>query len=97
MSEPTTPSTDDVRSRAVEHLKKKRAFYGHLLVYVLVNAVIVVVWAMTSHGFFWPIFPMLGWGIGVALNAWDVFASEVTEEQIDHEVDRLRHHGSTQG
>ncbi len=45
---PTSAPPAQLRDRAVEQLKKKRAFYGHLLVYVLVNATIVVVWAMTS-------------------------------------------------
>jgi cytochrome b561 len=85
-----TPVTE-LRERAVEQLKKKRAFYGHLLVYTLVNATIVVVWAMTADGgFFWPVFPMLGWGIGVVMNAWDVWHGDFTEAQVAHEVQRLQ-------
>jgi len=42
----------------VQQLKKRRDFYGHLLVYVLVNTFLVVIWAVVdSHGFFWPVFP----------------------------------------
>ena len=55
---PDTTSSADLRERALRQLKKKRDFYGHVLVYVLVNTTLVVVWALTSHGFFWPIFPM---------------------------------------
>ena len=88
---PTTAPPVELRDRAVEQLKKKRAFYGHLLVYTLVNATTVIVWAMTSDGgFFWPIFLMLGWGIGVVMNAWDVWHGEFTEEQIAHEMERLQ-------
>jgi hypothetical protein len=37
--------TDEVlRERAVKHLKKRRDFYGHVMVYVLVNAFLVVIW-----------------------------------------------------
>jgi 2TM domain len=54
------------RDKAVAQLKKRRDFRGHLLVYVLVNAFLVVIWAVTDvHGFFWPVFPIFGWGIGV--------------------------------
>lgn len=88
---PTTTPPTELRDRAVEQLKKKRAFYGHLLVYVLFNAMIVVVWAMTTHGFFWPIFPMLGWGIGVVMNAWDVWRGDFTSDQIAREMARLEH------
>lgn len=84
-----------LRDRAVRQLKKRRDFYGHLLVYMLVNAFLVVIWAMTNiHGFFWPVFPIVGWGIGVVMNAWDVYARhEISEAEIRHEMDRLAKHG----
>ena len=84
---------DDVlRDRAIKRLKKRRDFHAHLLVYVLVNAFIVAIWALTNvHGFFWPIFPLLGWGIGVVMNAWDVYRpEEFDEDQIRREMDRLQ-------
>ena len=83
---------DPLRDRAVKQLKKRRDFMSHLLVYVLVNSFIVLIWAITnSGGFFWPIFPMVGWGIGVVMNAWDVWHSaEFDEDQIRREVARIR-------
>jgi hypothetical protein len=36
--------------------------------YLLVNAFLILIWAVTGAGFFWPIFPLVGWGVGVALN-----------------------------
>jgi len=84
--------TDEVlREQAIRRLKKKRDFQGHLLVYVLVNAFIVAIWAVTGSGFFWPIFPIIGWGIGVVLNAWDVYrADEPDEDRIRREMEMLR-------
>ena len=78
------------RDRAVEQLKKRRDFRGHLLVYVLVNAFLVVIWAITGdHGFFWPVFVIGAWGIGVVMNAWDVYwRREITEQDIQHEMER---------
>src|SRR5689334_12601785 len=38
----TGQSVDDIRARAVKQLKKRRDFYAHLLVYVLVNSFIVI-------------------------------------------------------
>ena len=83
----------DLREQAIKRLKKRRDFYGHVLVYVLVNAFLVVIWAFTSpDAFFWPIFPIVGWGIGVVMNAWDVFfSSEIDEERIQREMDHLQH------
>jgi 2TM domain len=84
-----------LRERAIKRLKKKRDFAGHLLVYFLVNTFIVSIWALTNvHGFFWPVFPLVGWGIGVIMNAWDVFRSEeFGEDEIRREVQRLQHQG----
>lgn len=38
-----------------------------LLPYLAVNVVLVMVWAVTGAGYFWPIWPITGWGIGVAV------------------------------
>ena len=43
-------TTDDqaLRERAVKRLKKQRDFRIHLLMYVLINGLLVVIWAMTG-------------------------------------------------
>jgi hypothetical protein len=81
----------DLRGQAVASLKKRSDFRTHIFIYIAVNAVLVVIWALTSDGgFFWPIFPILGWGIGVAANAWDVYVNKPPSEQdIQREVERL--------
>ena len=78
------------RDQAVTHLKKRRDFHAHLLVYVLVNAFLVVIWAIAgAHGFFWPIFSIAGWGIGLVMNAWDVYwRHPITETDIKREIER---------
>jgi hypothetical protein len=84
-----------LRERAIKRLKKRHDFYGHLLVYTLVNAFLVVIWALTDvHGFFWPVFPIVGWGIGVVMNAWDAFRDEEFDEQrVRREMERLQRQG----
>lgn len=49
---------------------QRRGFWIHLLVYVVVNAVLVASWALGGGGFFWPVFLMATWGIGVLVNAY---------------------------
>ena len=80
-----------LRERALERLKKKRDFRTHIVIYVAVNAFLVAIWAVTGAGFFWPIFPILGWGIGVGANAWDVYGRKpITEDEVQRETERLR-------
>jgi hypothetical protein len=93
MPSTTEPATGEqaLRERAVKRLKKQSDFRVHVLIYLMVNAFLVVIWAMTNPGFFWPIFPIAGWGIGVVANAWDAYGRDVpTESQISREMERLR-------
>jgi hypothetical protein len=66
------------------------------LVFVLVNAAVITIWAwLGDGGFFWPGFLILGWGIGLVMNAWDVFYLSYEDEgQIEREIDRLRRHAA---
>jgi uncharacterized membrane protein len=86
------PQTEsDLRAEALRSLKKKRDFRSHVVVYALVNLLLIVIWLVTGAGFFWPIFPLVGWGIAVAFNAWDVYGRRpITEDEIRREEDRLR-------
>ena len=33
--------------------------------FLAVNLVLIVIWAATGAGYFWPIWPLLGWGLGL--------------------------------
>lgn len=81
-----------LRDRAVKRLKKRRDFYGHLLIYALLNGFLIVIWAVTGGGFFWPVFILVGWGIGVVMNAWDVYGhlDEFDEAQINREIKKMQ-------
>ena len=42
------------------------AFRLHAAAYGMTNALLIGTWGLTGHGFFWPFFPIAGWGIGLA-------------------------------
>ncbi len=89
-----TASEEALRERAVKRLKKKRYLAAHALIYCLVNGFIVAIWLFTGHGFFWPIFPIVGWGIGLVMNVWDVYrGDELDEAEIRREIERLQRRG----
>lgn len=78
------------RDRALGRLKKKREFATHVAVYVVVNVFLIILWATADdRGFFWPMYPLLGWGVGIVLHGWDVYRGGPTEEQIRKEIDRV--------
>jgi len=76
------------RDEAIKRIKEKRDFTTHLLVYVLVNALLVVVWAMNSNSYFWPIWVIAGWGIGLVMHAWETFRRPISEEAIRREMNK---------
>jgi hypothetical protein len=80
----------DLRGRAIRRLKQKRDFGAHLFIYLVVNAFVIGIWAVTGSGFFWPVFLLSFWGIGLVLNAWDVYwRKPVSEDQIRREMQRM--------
>ena len=82
------------RDQAVNQLKKRRDFRGHLLAYLLVNTLLVVIWGTTSAGFFWPAFVIVPWGLGVAMNAWDAYGRpDLSGQAIQHEMERPTRRG----
>jgi fatty acid desaturase len=89
----TTP--DAVREQALRQLKKRRDLKAHAVVYALVNAAVWAIWlvvAVGSHSWWpWPVFMTVFWGIGLAMNAWDVyFRKPITEQDLQREIDRLK-------
>lgn len=88
--EPPVGTTNDaLRRRAVQRLEDRRGLQAHVLAYVLVNGFLVAIWAMNDGGFFWPVFPILGWGIGLAFHVWAIVSPEPSEDKIQQEMRRL--------
>lgn len=85
-----------LRALAVASLHKKRGFRTHLTAYVLVNGLLIIVWLATAISagdgawFPWPVFPLFGWGIGLAFHARAAYGSGITEAAIRQEMSRLR-------
>lgn len=50
----------------------------HLIVYLLVNVMLIGIWAASGAGYFWPIWPIMGWGIGVGAHAAPLLAGAGT-------------------
>jgi hypothetical protein len=82
---------EELREVAKQRVEKRRDLGTHLVVYCVVNAMLVGVWALTGGGYFWPAWVMGFWGIGVIMNIWDVyFRRPVTEHDIEQEMKRLQ-------
>lgn len=65
------PTDDEIRKMA----KARVDFRQHALAYVLVNLFLVGVWWFEGRGGYWPLWVHLGWGLGLAFNAYHAYGS----------------------
>lgn len=91
----TEPSTESLAYiKASKRVKELKGFYGNLTSYCLVIPFLIFVNLYTSPQYHWFWWPMLGWGIGVASHAFQVFGigRNWEEKQIRKmmENDRLK-------
>ena len=84
------PSEDEIARRAHRRLVQLKAFYSHLAVYLAVNTMLHVINLMTS-GRYWAIWPLLGWGVAIALQAAATFDWPMRLLAPDWEDRKLRH------
>ncbi len=79
----------DERELARRRVQNRRDFTSHLVAYVVINAFLIGVWAATGFGYFWPVWILGPWGVGIVLHAWEVFLRRpVTDEDVDDELRR---------
>lgn len=88
---PSGGPTQTERELARKRVQDRRDFGSHLVAYVVINAFLIAIWAVTGAGYFWPVWVIAGWGVGLVLHAWDVFFRRpITEEDVEAELCRLR-------
>src|SRR5688572_2968006 len=63
---PRVTLASDLRRRREQ---ERRELRDHVRTYLAVNLLLVVIWALTGAGGAWFIWPLLGWGIGLAAHA----------------------------
>jgi Domain of unknown function (DUF1707)/2TM domain len=47
--------------------RRRRRLRPEWAVYLAVNGMLVAIWALTGAGYFWPAWPLLGWGLLLAM------------------------------
>lgn len=84
---------DDIEQLARRRAGAKLGWYVHAAAFVVVN---LVLFGMSRYGFGnrpWSIFPLLGWGLGLALHGISVFVlgtgSGLRERMVQKERERL--------
>jgi fatty acid desaturase len=97
---PVDDTPEALRQRAIRRIKEKYDFKIHLVVFLTINAMLIALWAFTGNvlglapgmplPFFWPAFPLIGWGIGLVIHGYTAyFSAAYSEAQIQREMHRL--------
>ncbi|MCC6726020.1 MAG: 2TM domain-containing protein [Saprospiraceae bacterium] len=88
--------TQDELSKAKKRVKDKKDFYQHLMSYAIVNTFLFVLNMITSPSYLWFVFPLLGWGVGLAFHyvgvfgipGFDILSKEWEERELEKELRR---------
>ena len=95
-SPPTdSPDSPEYRNLIRKRLKKQQQFNRYLGIWAGVSLLLLTIWFFTMPGgYFWPMWPILGMGIG-AFFQWraaygPLAPKEITEADIDAEIQRLK-------
>jgi hypothetical protein len=87
---PGEPPLDPEQMRAVAQVQRWHDFKAHAGAYVLINTVLVIVWALTGTGVFWPGVPLVAWGLGLSSQHFLNSFSPIGEARVRRELRRRR-------
>ncbi len=86
-----------IKEEKIKPRDRKKGFYRHLGIYVIVNIILIIVWARTgaeSDPVPWFIYPLGCWGVFVI---WDYLKAYILAEQtgweirqIEREIEKLK-------
>jgi hypothetical protein len=90
----------ELRQKAEKRAEEKVDFLIHFVIYLCVNALLIGVWYFNGgsgwftggQGMFpWFIFPLFGWGIGIAAHFFGAFASPNLKDRFaQKEYERMK-------
>ena len=76
-----------------EEAKKRIGFKSHLSSYIIVNLFLWGLWYFTgSAAYIWPLWPTLGWGVGLAFHFVGVYVTGGIFS-IEKEMKKMRDKG----
>ena len=85
-------SEEQIYEEASRKVKAKKGFYGGLATYLVVNVVLIVIWALSGQGYMWFLWPLGVWGVFVLGHFLRVFVFEKGSDQqaIEKEAEKMR-------
>lgn len=94
----TEMSEKEIYEAARKRVEEKKGFFIHLSAYIIINLMLILLWAFAAGGGYpWFIWPLGGWAIGLVFHFLGVFVfSKQTgweRRAIEKEMEKIRHSG----
>ena len=82
---------EELYQLATKRLALKKAFFIHLVIYIAVMLLLVVI-NLSFSSTLWFIYPLLGWGIGVAIHGFTTYSkiSSSSQHKIRKEIEKIK-------
>lgn len=87
---------DNLRALAEKRADAKIKFYKSFIIFIIVNAFLAVINAVYTPQFWWVLFPLFFWGIGIFIKFLNAFiienkfnTVEYRERKIQEEMAKL--------
>jgi len=82
-------SDNGARDAAIHRLNRKRGFFSYIVGAVVVSLLMVVIWALSGRGYFWPAWVMLAFVVGLVVMGINMLINKpLTDEQINREMQK---------
>ncbi|MFS0749941.1 MULTISPECIES: 2TM domain-containing protein [Oceanobacillus] len=86
---------DNKYVRAKKKVEELKAFYIHLIVFILINSMFIVINVLNYEqaGHWWFVYPLIGWGIGlvahgITISSFGIFGPNWEERKIKEYMDK---------
>ena len=89
-AEPAEPELDPEQMRAVAQVQRWHDFKAHVSAYLVINTVLIIIWAATGAGTFWPGISLAAWGLGLSSQHFLNSFSPITAERVRRQLRRTR-------
>jgi len=89
----TTMTDEQILEEAKKRVKARKDFYGHLAAWVIVNLILIIIWATVGDRHeVWFVFPPGIWGAFVLLHGLNVFVFGRKSElsAIEKEIEKIK-------
>ena len=81
-------SNDEARQEAIHRLHQRRGFLNYVIGAVVVSLFMVLIWFISGRGYFWPVWVMGGFAVGLIFYGVNqVMHKPLTEDQIQREME----------